>query len=302
MSDANKRRIVIPKEKTMTITPFARLKTLLYGFPKIGKSSLGEYYENPWILTFDNGCNGINAKQTAITCWEDFLEVCALAREDNGNLIKTLFVDDVDALYSFCRFYVLKQLGVEHESDAGFGKGWSRVKGEWVRVLTRLSALPLGLVFVSHEREERKETPTGEKVRIIPTLDNKPLAWLQGKVDNIFYYSLKREKDEKLGRVVNKRAIYTTTNTQYMAGYRTKGLVLPQVIIMESAEEGYAALKKAYVDGFSDDIRADIIEDTDFTEDDQEKDAQKGDAGKEKEVTNTDTKGNKKSKKEIEND
>ena len=77
------------------------------------------------------------------------------------------------------------------------GKGWSLVKNEWHRVLTRLASLPYGLVLISHAQDKTIETRTGEYTKTQPSLPDRARNVVLGLVDIILCCDAVPRKDAR---------------------------------------------------------------------------------------------------------
>lgn len=93
-------------------------------------------------------------------------------------------IDLVEDLREHCRYYVFEQNGWEHESDGGYGKGWSKVQTEWQRAIKRLKALGYQLIYVSKELKKEITLKGGAtRTTFMPNIDDKTANFLTGTVD-----------------------------------------------------------------------------------------------------------------------
>ncbi len=130
--------MILPKEKSKPKKRLEDYSILLYGQPKIGKSTFCSQFDEPLFLATEAGLNALEVYQVAIPTWEKFLEACAaIAKGDHQ--FKTIVIDTVDNLWKSCSEYVRKRHNIHHESDLEWGKGWELVKDEFSRALTKLS-------------------------------------------------------------------------------------------------------------------------------------------------------------------
>ena len=215
----------LPKTKTPPKTFLETLTILIYAMPKLGKSTLAAQFPNTLFLATEAGLNHLEVFQEPILSWEQFCTTLAeVARGDHQ--FRTIAVDTVDNLFQLCREYVLKKLGIEHESDLGYAKGFHAVSGEWHRVLTKLSMLPYGIIFISHATEKEFETRTGKLTRVVPTLPNKAREVLLNIVDIIMYGDFETQAKAPKGSVPPppKRVLRTKPTMYYEAGDRTRRL------------------------------------------------------------------------------
>lgn len=207
---------------------------LIYGMPKIGKSTLAASFPGALFIPFEPGLNHLDHFQIPtegiIESWPEFLEACAIVSRNPDSRFKTIVIDTVDLCYQLCSDHVCKQRGVEYVGDIPHGKGWTLVANEFMRVLKKLAALPYGLVLISHAKT-RTVTENGiERDVIQTTLTESARKLLTGMVDMILYVDVD-EVIEEGGGTKYRRVIRTKPNRRFDAGDRTGRL--PREIIME---------------------------------------------------------------------
>jgi len=210
---------ILPKHKTPPVLTMERQTILLYAHAKFGKSTIAAGSPDAIFFATEAGLNHLDVYQVPIHTWEDLL----LASKEivaGDHPFKTVVIDTVDNAYRLCSEYICSQHGIKHESDLGYGKGWSLVNGEFQRVLTKLSLLPFGLFLISHAVEREIETRTGNYTRIIPTLPDKARKIILGMSDFILYGDIEEVTDRD-GKSVSKRILRTKPTRHYEAGDRT---------------------------------------------------------------------------------
>ena len=152
--------MALPTKKTPPITTLAAYKTLIYGPPGAGKTTLAAGYPDALFLATEPGCQALEAYVNPIRSWDEFLKASEeIAAGRHG--FKTVIIDTVDLLWKFCHEYMLAKLGQEVEKD-DFGRTSTRIKNEFHRELARLAGMSYGLVLVSHSTEREIEARTGK--------------------------------------------------------------------------------------------------------------------------------------------
>jgi hypothetical protein len=229
--------LTLPTAKTKPTTDLAKQTILLYGAPKLGKSSFSSQFPEAMFFECEPGLNHLEVFKVPTYSWEAFLDACKLiAKGDHG--FKTLVIDTVDNAFKMCSDYVCAKHGIEYEGDMGHGKGWALVKNEWHRVLTRLASLPYGLILISHAVDKTIETRTGEYTKTQPSLPDRARNVVLGLVDMILYGDSVSRKDAT-GNVFIDRVLRTKPHPTYEAGDRTGRL--PDVLPLD-----YDAFVKAF--------------------------------------------------------
>jgi hypothetical protein len=221
----------LPTQKTPPKSNLQDYIMLLYGAPKVGKTTFASQFDNALFLATEAGLNALEAYEVPVQKWEDFLEACAEIAKGQHQF-KTIIIDTVDNLIKFCSDYVCKQNKITHESELDYGKGYALVKQEFSRAITKLSLLPYGLVFISHEKLEEQKTRTMSLTKAFPTVPNSYRQMILGMADMILYARTIQEKAND-GRVVERRVVHTKASENYEAGDRTGKL--PETMVFAYA-------------------------------------------------------------------
>ena len=225
---------LLPEKKTEPVTDLTGLKTLLYGSPKIGKSTFCSTMNAPLFLATEQGLGALSVYKVDIPDWNTLLEV---GKELSGsNKYKTIVLDTVDNAYQFCLEAVCKKHGIQHPQDLDYGKGWGLVNHEFQRVLTKLSHQHRGFVLVSHAKIETIKTRTSEITRAVPTIPGSARRFIIGLVDVILYAEA-TETEKGVQRV-----LHAMPSESWEAGDRTGKL--PETMPLD-----YKAVAKAFKSG-----------------------------------------------------
>jgi hypothetical protein len=223
---------LLPKEKTKPKGNFNEYITLIYGAPKIGKSTLANEFNQPLFIATEPGLNSLEVYSVDVPDWETFLNACAEIAKGDHNY-RTIIIDTVDNLFKFCSFYVCKRNNIQHESDLDWGKGWHLVKEEFFRVISKLSHLKYGLVFISHGEPIEIKTRTGTITKWVPTMNKQAKEIILPLCDFIFFITAELTPEGY------KRVIKTKPSENWEAGDRT-GKLPPELGM------SYPAIKEAF--------------------------------------------------------
>lgn len=131
-------------------------KSLIYGQPGIGKTTLGLSAPDPLLLDFDNGAHRVDPRHLTpmvqVESWDDVLDVL----DEDLSSFKTLVIDTAGKMLDFMSAYLIKndsKLGMRDGSLTL--KGYGARKIMFITFLAKVSQMQKHLVFVAHEREER---------------------------------------------------------------------------------------------------------------------------------------------------
>lgn len=220
--------MLLPTNERRKINNVTKKKIWLYGEPCTGKTYVSNKFPEPLMLNTDGNIKFVDAPYIAIkdevvdegrqvkrtSAWEVFKSVIdELEKKDND--FKTIVVDLLEDCYEYCRRYMYTKLGVDHESDAGFGKGYDVIRKEFLDTIKRLMNLDYeNIILISHEDRSKDVTSkNGDKfTSISPNLSEKVSNKIAGMVDLI-------------GRTLEENGRYTIsfkTNEVVFGGSRLK--------------------------------------------------------------------------------
>ncbi len=211
--------ITLPSAKTKPSLDLSGKTILVYGPPKIGKSTFASKFPDALFLECEPGLNQLEVFKVPTYSWTDFLAACKLVAAGDHRF-KTIVIDTVDNAFKYCSDAICAKHGIEYEGDLEHGKGWAFVKNEWHRVLTRLASLSTGLVLISHAVDKQIKTRTEEYTKTQPSLPDRARNVVLGLVDMILYCDTAVGKDDK-GNLITRRIIRTKPHPAYEAGDRT---------------------------------------------------------------------------------
>ena len=217
--------MALPQEKTPPKTNFGEMLTLLYGRPKIGKSTLLSNAPGALFLATEPGLNSLEVYQIPITCWQEFNNAACDVLA-GGHDFKSIIIDTADWALNYCQQYICEQWKIKHPGDLPRGKGWSLITTEFMRVVNSLTNSGYGVYITSHAKDEEVEIRTGTYTRTVPTLSGKSGEQISGLVDIILFMDNDEYKDES-GVVVQQTVLRSKPARNYLAGDRSKRLPDP---------------------------------------------------------------------------
>lgn len=239
----------LPSKKTPRVTDLTALTILVYGKPKIGKSTFASHFPGALFLPTEPGLNHLEVYQApadggGIKNWEHFIAIMTeLARGKHD--YRTLVIDTIDNLHKMCAEHVCRTRQVEYAGDMPHAKGWALVSNEFERVIRRVAQLPYGLIMTSHAVDREIETPKGTVLKTMPTLTEGARKSVAGLVDMILFCDVEQTTDPADGSTKYRRIIRTKPATTFDAGDRT-GTLPPTIELkyssfIEAWEAGQAA-------------------------------------------------------------
>ena len=132
---------------------------LIYGQPGTGKTTLGVSADNPVLFDFDGGIGRINGAHIVPTLqpkgWEEINE--ALKEVEESGEYHTIVIDTVGKMLDYMTAYIIKDDSRLAQRDGSLSlKGYGVRKKMFVDFLHRLQVMGMNVVFIAHEREERR--------------------------------------------------------------------------------------------------------------------------------------------------
>jgi phage nucleotide-binding protein len=189
----------LPSSERRNISETTKRKIWIYGAAFSGKTTMLDDAPNPLNLNTDGNIQFVTMPYMAIKdevtvngrmtnrkfAWEVFKDTLA-ELEKKQNDFKTIIIDLLEDTREMCRVYMYDNLGIQHESDSGFGKGWDIIKTEYLSTMRRFFNLDYeNLVVVSHEDISKDITKkNGQNItRIAPNIQDAIANKIAGMVD-----------------------------------------------------------------------------------------------------------------------
>lgn len=191
--------MILPKNERRELEISSKKKIWFYGAPFSGKTTLTDKFPDLLILTTDGNVKNVTAPYIHIKdevwmegrvikrkfAWEVFKETIEeLEKKDND--FKSISLDLLEDTREMCRVYMYDKLGIQHESDSGFGKGYDVIRTEYLTVMKRFFNMDYdNILACSHEDVTKSLTKkSGEQItRIAPNLQEALATKIAGMVD-----------------------------------------------------------------------------------------------------------------------
>ena len=191
--------MLLPSSERRKVGQTTRRKIWIYGAAFSGKTTMLDDAPNPLNLNTDGNIQfvtmpylsikdevTVNGRMTSRKfAWEVFKDIIS-ELEKKQNDFKTIIIDLLEDTREMCRIYMYDSLGIQHESDSGFGKGWDIIKTEYLSTMRRFFNLDYeNLIVVSHEDISKDITKkNGQNItRIAPNIQDAIANKIAGMVD-----------------------------------------------------------------------------------------------------------------------
>lgn len=231
---------------------------LLYGAPKVGKTSFAVQAPRALICAFEMGTNALAGTRTVpMLKWTDFKKVISQLRKPQAReMYDTIVIDTVSIAFDLCNKYICQREGVDTVRDVAWGQGWGMLKQEFQEAFREITMLGFGLIFIAHAKEKPTEARDSEGNAInamAPDLTSSAYTIVNSIVDLIGYIAV--EYDDAGN---SERYLYTRQTPTVFAGSRYQYLA-PKI------KFGYQELVNAIGDAIDMSVQKDGAEVTDHT-------------------------------------
>ncbi|RQS39797.1 ATP-binding protein [Burkholderia sp. Bp8990] len=138
-------------------------KVVIYGVPKIGKTTLATSAPNSIILPTEEGLDNIDCAAFPLAkSFEDVISACDSLLHGEHDF-QSLGVDSLDWLEPLIQKAVCEQQKVNHIEDIGYGKGHIMCDDLWRNFFSWLDALRdrrnMTIICLAHEKVKKHKNP-----------------------------------------------------------------------------------------------------------------------------------------------
>ena len=157
-------------KKPSELSVKATLSVLIYGQPGIGKTTFGVSAPDAVLFDYDGGVQRINGAHQVPTLQPTSWEDTNLALQEIQNEmpeIKTIVIDTVGKMLDYMSAYIIKSDSKMAMRDGSLSlKGYGVRKQMFVNFIKQLALMGKNVVFIAHEREERRGEETFKRPEI----------------------------------------------------------------------------------------------------------------------------------------
>lgn len=222
---------------------------VVIGFPKVGKSTLCSGFEDClYLCTSEKEVGSLIVPYLLIDSWERMLAVVdELINNRVAYPYKFLVVDFIDMIWTFCEIAVCEKLGVDHTTDAKYGKGSGMVKTFFRLLITKLVASGYGMLFVSHINQKEVITDSGVATKVVCSLPENARMILFPLVNVIGCMAYKTMTVSVNGKpqIVRKRVIKFEGDEYVEAGDRD-GVLPKEVVLLNDPKANFEIFRDYY--------------------------------------------------------
>ncbi len=248
--DTQEANELLPQETTKIISDPRRLKYLLIGMPKWGKTTFLCDIPDSILLAFEEGHAFHETYKIIIDEWDrPYAERKEGWIVDDDNNRHTGFIEAVEAICSSDRFqfvimdtadmaakmcldYHYAKLGVSHAQDAGdYGKGWSLCLTQpFTKAVGKLMKSGRGIGFITHSQVISKTIGKTAISREETTLPSQIQKFLHTQADVIMHGKFGKHHKDRPDR---DRVFILDGSNEILAGSRVRGILVPRRFVVD---------------------------------------------------------------------
>lgn len=229
--------ITLPTKPVPKVTQDPK-NLIIYGPPKIGKTTVLSALEDNLIIDFEDGSDYVEALKVKVHNLNEFGDLCK-ALQDSPHKYKFITIDTVTALEEFVKplalnMYKKTPAGSSYNGDilnAPMGIGYSFIRQAIEFVINKLSSYTTNIILVGHVKDKSIVSNEGKELGSIKDFD------LTGKAGRIL-----AAKSDAIGFVFrdeNSNLCFNfETNGIASAGARPEHLANKKIVVAERQEDG----------------------------------------------------------------
>lgn len=198
---------------------------LLYGLPKVGKTSFAAQCPKNLMFCFEKGVNFLPGVYAAdVPKWTDFKALLKqLDKEEVKEKFQTVTIDTVSIAWDLCCQFICSQNNVKALGDIAWGKGYALAKDEFSSALRQISMMGYGIILITHAKTTTEKIDDETTItKVAPNIPERAQDIVNALVDIIGYIDVQWQ--DSADGPVSVRTLITRGTPTVVAGSRLKYL------------------------------------------------------------------------------
>ena len=163
------------KRKAVSVNPST---LLLYGAPKVGKTTMLSQLDDCLIIDTEKGSRMIEGYIQEVNSRDELIETLIAIKESKDVKYKYIAIDTIDKVAEWAERRVCEEEGVNSIADLAFGKGYGLVREKVAKTISHFKEVAEHLIIIGHRKVAYAVTE-GNPIVIPESLD------LTGKLKNV---------------------------------------------------------------------------------------------------------------------
>tara|TARA_Y100001937_G_scaffold95132_1_gene129124 strand:- start:8649 stop:9323 length:675 start_codon:yes stop_codon:yes gene_type:complete len=163
------------KRKAISVNPST---LLLYGAPKVGKTTMLSNLDDCLIIDTEKGSRMIEGYIQEVNSRDELIETLIAIKESKDVKYKYIAIDTIDKVAEWAERRVCEEEGVNSIADLAFGKGYGLVREKVAKTISHFKEVAEHLIIIGHRKVAYAVTE-GNPIVIPESLD------LTGKLKNV---------------------------------------------------------------------------------------------------------------------
>jgi len=207
------------KRKAVSINPST---LLLYGAPKVGKTTMLSQLDDCLIIDTEKGSRMVEGYIQEVNSRDELIETLIAIKESKDVKYKYIAIDTIDKVAEWAERRVCEEEGVNSIADLAFGKGYGLVREKVAKTISHFKEVAEHLIIIGHRKVAYAVTE-GNPIVIPESLD------LTGKLKNVIMagcdaigYVYRNDKEELMVSFKANDAIEAGSRCPHLKGKDVK--------------------------------------------------------------------------------
>jgi hypothetical protein len=167
----------ISKERRLAVSTNPGI-LLLYGAPKVGKTSMLSELKDCLIVDTERGARMVDGTILEVTSRDGLVDILKSLKGEKAPKFKYIAIDTIDKVAEWAERTVCTEENVSNIADLAFGKGYGLVREKVINTISAFNNICEHLIVVGHRKVAYAVTE-GNQIVIPESLD------LTGKLKNV---------------------------------------------------------------------------------------------------------------------
>jgi len=206
------------KRKVVSTNPSV---LLLYGAPKVGKTTMLSKLDDCLIIDTERGSRMIEGYISEVNTRDELIETLLELKENKDVKYKYVALDTIDKIAEWAEKRVCEEEGVRAIGDLAFGKGYGMVRDKVTQTIEAFKEVTEHLIIIGHRKVAYAVTD-GSTIVIPESID------LTGKLKNVIMSGadaigyVYRDEDELMVSFKANDAIEAGSRCPHLKGQEVK--------------------------------------------------------------------------------